>query len=151
MQDISRLGEYQKENPNRLTEEQFEILKQEILHPAKETISDECLDFRFWCEGRPSRQEWFATYLKNEILPEGKLRILEVGSGRYPRLSLLLRAQGHSMTCMNPKAEPVKEEGIQVRREAFDWEHTKLCHTQMSERMGMMVMRSIGSQKRGMM
>ncbi len=31
MEDLSRLAEYKKENPGRLTEEQFEILEQELL------------------------------------------------------------------------------------------------------------------------
>ncbi len=89
MEDLSRLAEYKKENPGRLTEEQFEILEQ-------------------------------------ELLPEGRLHILEVGCGSYPRLSLLLKAQGHSLTCMDPGAELVEEEGIEVRREAFDWESVDL-------------------------
>lgn len=37
MENISRLEEYKKENPSQLTEEQFEILEQEILHPKKGT------------------------------------------------------------------------------------------------------------------
>lgn len=120
MEDVSRLKEYRKENPGRLSAEQFEALEREILHPKKGTVSDIRLDFRFWCQGLPSRQEWFASYLKEEILPAGKLHILEVGSGRYPRLSVLLKAQGHRMTCMDPKAEPAEDTEIEVRKEAFD-------------------------------
>lgn len=126
MEDLSRLAEYKKETPGWLTEEQFEILEQEILHPKKGTISDTRLDFRLWCEGLLSRQEWFAAYLAEKLLPEGRLHILEVGCGSYPRLSLLLKAQGHSLTCMDPGAELVEEEGIEVRREAFDWESVDL-------------------------
>ncbi len=51
MEDLSRLEEYKKENPSQLTEEQFEVLEQEILYPKKGTISDARLDFRLWCEG----------------------------------------------------------------------------------------------------
>lgn len=84
IEDISRLEAYKKENLNRLTEEQFEILEQEILHPKKGTISDARLDFRLWCEGLLSGQK-----------PCGAT------------------------------------------------EHTKLCYAQMSERMGVMLIRSI--------
>jgi len=84
MEDLSRLEEYKKENPSQLTEEQFEVLEQEILYPKKGTISDARLDFRLWCEGGLSGQE-----------PCGAM------------------------------------------------EHTKLCYAQMSERMGVMLIRSI--------
>lgn len=122
----SKLEEYKKENPNRLAAEQFEALEQEILHPQKGIISDEYLDYKFWCQGLPSRQEWFADYLKDEILPLRELHILEVGCGRYAKLSVLLKGIGHRMTCMDPKAEPVEDAEIEVRREAFHCENVDL-------------------------
>lgn len=122
----SKLEEYKKANPNRLVPEQFEALEREILHPQKGIISDEYLDFKFWCQGLPSRQEGFAAYLKNEILPPRDLRILEVGCGRYARLSVLLKEMGYRMTCMDPKAEPVEDVEIEVRREAFLCENVDL-------------------------
>lgn len=118
--------EYKKENPNRLIQEQFAALEQEIQSPEKETISDEFLDFKFWCQGIPCRQEWFAIYLKNEILPKKQLHILEVGCGRYAKLSVLLAKMGYKLTCMDPKAEPVEEADIKVQKEEFHYKKTDL-------------------------
>lgn len=125
-EEIIKLEEYKKENPNRLSEEQFEALRQEVLQPEKGTISDERLDFRLWRQGLPSRQEYFAAYLKDEILPEGKLRILEVGCGKYPKLSVLLSKMGYRMTCMDPRVEPAEDEEIEVRKENFHYENVDL-------------------------
>lgn len=125
-EQLSKIEEYKKENPNRLTAEQFAALEQEILHPQKGIISDEYLDYKFWCQGLPSRQECFAAYLKDEILPHRELRILEVGCGRYAGLSVLLKGMGYRMTCMDPKAESVEDEEIEVRKEAFFYENADL-------------------------
>lgn len=121
---LAGLEEYRKMNPNQLTQEQLAALEWELERPRKRTVSDELVDYRFWRRGLPSRQELFATYLKS-ILPPGRLRILEVGSGRRARLSVLLHDMGHGVTCMDPKAEPV-DEGIEVRREIFHWEKEDL-------------------------
>lgn len=123
---LSKIEEYRKENPNRLAVEQFEALKKEILRPQKGLISDEYLDYKFWCQGLPSRQECFAAYLRDEILPPQGLHILEVGCGRYARLSVLLKGMGHRVTCMDPKAEPFEDTGIEVRKEAFLYENVDL-------------------------
>ncbi len=125
-EQLLKIEEYRKENPNRLAAEQLVSLEQEILHPRKGIISDEYLDYKFWCQGLPSRQECFAAYLKDEILPPRELRILEVGCGRYAKLSVLLKGWGHVMTCMDPRAEPVEDAEIVVRREAFLYENVEL-------------------------
>lgn len=119
------IEEYRRINPNRLTEEQLAALEQEIEHPQKGTVSDEYVDYRFWRRGLPSRQRLFATYLK-DILPDGQLRILEVGGGRNAGLSVLLRDMGHRVTCMDPRTEPSAGEEIEIRREAFHWEKADL-------------------------
>lgn len=121
---ISKLGEYGQENPNRLAAAQLAALEQEVRHPKKGIISDEYLDFKFWCQGLPSRQEWFAAYLRDEVLPPRSLRILEVGCGRAARLSVLLAEMGHRVTGMDPKAEPWAE--IEVKQEAFHYENTDI-------------------------
>ncbi len=123
---MSRIEEYGKVNPHRLTEEQLAVLEQEILHPRKRLISDEYLDYRFWCRGLPSRQECFAACLKEKYLPPRKRRILEVGCGRYAGLSRLLKEMGHRMTCMDPRAEPMEDGEIEVRKEAFLFESADL-------------------------
>lgn len=120
------MEEYRKVNPNRLTQEQFAALEQEILHRREGTISDEYLDYKLWCQGLPSRQECFAAYLKDNILPAGKIRILEVGCGRYAGLSVQLKKMGYRMTCMDPRAETAGAEGIEVRRETFFYKNADL-------------------------
>lgn len=125
-EQLSGIGEYRRENPNRFTREQFDALERELQHPQKGIISDEYLDYKFWCQGLPSRQECFAAYLRDEVLPSRKLHILEVGCGRYARLSVLLAEMGHQLTCMDPGAELVEDAEIEVRREAFHYMNVDL-------------------------
>lgn len=152
---------YKEVNPGRLTPEEYAKLEEEIRHPRKGIISDECLDFRFWCRGIPSRQEQFAGWLGKNVLCDlvprdragrdtasrvgvgedmapgvgagrdtasrgSRLRILEVGSGRHGRLSVMLAERGYEMTCMDPKAEDLPGSGVEVRREAFHYAHVDL-------------------------
>ena len=125
-EEIISFSEYKKENPNRLTKDQFTALQQEIIEPQKETISDEYLDFKFWRQRIPCRQDWFAANLQNEVLPEKQLHILEVGCGRYAKLSVLLAKMGYKLTCMDPKAEPIEVAKIKVRKEEFHYKKTDL-------------------------
>lgn len=126
-----RLQQYRRLNPNGLTEEEFRKVEEELRHPKKGTISDECLDFKLWSEGYPSRQEAFADYVK-QILPAGiKYKILEVGGGKTCRVSRLLAEQGYHMTCIDPRIESDRcrdsmDSNIQVMKEAFDYRRFSL-------------------------
>lgn len=139
MQDeFTYLKKYKEQNPNELTQEQFEKIEAELLHPKDGTISDERLDFKLWCQGLLSRQEAFAEYISQEFLQktgnsekieklEKPSRILEVGGGRRGRLSRLLAEKGYEMTCMDPELEMEKEkDGIVWVKKVFDYRTVSL-------------------------
>ena len=63
-----KLEEYQALNPNELTEKQFCKIRKEIKKPERNTISDEYFDFKLWCLGMLSQQEYFAKYCTEKML-----------------------------------------------------------------------------------
>lgn len=98
-----KLEEYRKLNLIELTEEQFGKIERDMSESESDTISDEYLDFKLWCLGMPSRQEYFAKYLVKKLHRKKAQRILEVGCGRTFRLSKILALEGFWMTCMDPE------------------------------------------------
>lgn len=100
-----QLEEYKKVNPNELTEKQFLKIQKEMANPKKSTISDEYFDFKLWCSGGLSRQEYFAKYLAKRLQRKKAQKVLEVGCGRTFRLSRMLSQEGFDMTCIDPKIE----------------------------------------------
>lgn len=97
------------------------------MNPKKGLISDELLDFKLWCAGKPSRQESFAEYVLGILPQDRKISILEVG-GRNGRVSQLLAKHGYQVSCMDPLLETEDEwlEGIEAGRETFEFGKTDL-------------------------
>lgn len=124
--DTSLMKQYREENPHRLTPNELDQIQAELESPKAETISDQCLDYKLWCQGMKSRQELFADYVETSVQGRGVRNILEVGGGRYGRLSAILAERGYRMTCMDPKLE--QEDGLSVHavREAFHHRTTSL-------------------------
>ena len=84
LDELRRIEEYKKSNPNELTPQQFKKLEHEIEYPNRYTISDEYVDFKLWMRGETSRQEKFAKFIVKRLKKGTK--ILEVGGGRTGRL-----------------------------------------------------------------
>lgn len=105
-----KLEEYQALNPNELTEKQFCKIRKEIKKPERNTISDEYFDFKLWCLGMLSQQEYFAKYLAKKLHRKNAQKVLEVGCGRTFRLSKMLAAEGFCTTCIDPKIELPKQD-----------------------------------------
>lgn len=105
LDELLRIEEYKKTNPNELTTQQFMKLEKEIKTPRFGVISDEYVDFRLWNMGLPSRQERFAEYLVRRIPKKDGIKILEVGCGRTARLSRILGEKGLNITGIDPKVE----------------------------------------------
>ena len=120
-----RLEEYKKKNPNELTDEQFEKIKDEMENPKSKIISDEYFDFKLWCLGYPSRQESFAEYVAKRLKRKNVKKVLEVGCGRTYRLSRILDKKGFEMTCIDPKVEKLSacESDITAKKEIFDFKY----------------------------
>lgn len=120
-----RLEEYKKKNPNELTDEQFEKIKDEMENPKSKIISDEYFDLKLWCLGYPSRQESFAEYVAKRLKRKNVKKVLEVGCGRTYRLSRILDKKGFEMTCIDPKVEKLSacESDITAKKEIFDFKY----------------------------
>lgn len=121
LMEKQRLEEYKKENPNELTEEQFNKIEKEMNSPKGNTISDEYFDFQLWCLGYSSRQENFARYISKHLSRKNAKKVLEVGSGRTCRLSRILESEGYDMTCIDPKIEEetMGETKIIIKKKLF--------------------------------
>lgn len=92
-----------EKNPLGFVSEQLEKIENDIQNPRNGVVSDEYVDFMLWTKGLKSRQEYFAEYVE-ELFPLEQYRnLLEVGSGRMPRLSKLLSEKGYKMTAMDPQ------------------------------------------------
>lgn len=122
--ELLRMKLYKQLNPNELSPQQFFKLEQEMKHPAANTISDECFDFKLWYNGLPSRQERFAEFLAKKLSPN--TRVLEVGCGRTARLSRFLNEKGFKMTCIDPKLEIVSADGIELIKGQFNYKKFEL-------------------------
>ena len=120
-----RLEEYKKKNPNELTDEQFEKIKDEMENPKSKIISDEYFDFKLWYLGYPSRQESFAEYVAKRLKRKNVKKVLEVGCGRTYRLSRILDKKGFEMTCIDPKLEKLSacESDITAKKEIFNFKY----------------------------
>lgn len=125
--DTSRLKQYREENPHHLTPEELDQIEAELKSPKAETISDQCLDYQLWCQGLKSRQELFADYVEGSLAGRGIKRILEVGGGRFGRLSLLLAERGYHMTCMDPRLELEDDSSVRAVKAGFDHRTTSLA------------------------
>lgn len=123
---LERIELYKQLNPNELSEQQFSRLEYEIKHPNSTTISDECLDFKLWCIGHPSRQESFANFIAKKLSSNKGAKILEVGGGRTGRLSRFLNKKGFQMTCIDPKIEMETGYDIEFIKGKFDYKETDL-------------------------
>lgn len=122
MLDLShRIKLYKQLNPNELTTEEFLKLEEEVKHCKKNTISDEYFDFLLWSKGFPSRQENFANFICKKLSDKKGGKILEVGCGRTARLSRFLSKKGYNMSCIDPKVEVSKYEGIECIKGDFDY------------------------------
>lgn len=133
MIEREKFEEYASENPNELTREQLEAIRNEMKHPVPGIISDEYLDFKLWCRHMPSRQECFADFIEKMFPLEHGKKMLEAGAGRTARLSRLLAEKGYQMTAMDPllevggapdaEADQDKAAGARVERiqAAFDY------------------------------
>lgn len=119
--ELYRLEAYKKLNPNELTDQQFIKLEQEINNPRMTTISDEYVDFKLWCDGKPSRQEIFAKFIERKLAQHKGAKILEVGCGRTGRLSRILSEKGFIMTGIDPNLETASSEEIEFIRGKFDY------------------------------
>ena len=115
-----RIDQYEEENPLKLTTEQFLKLRKEIENTDSNVISDEVIDFVFWAEGLPFRQEIFAKYVC-KFLPMNA-SILEVGCGRTGKLSRILKDKGYNISCMDPKIDFAYLKNINSFKELFNLE-----------------------------
>ena len=124
LDELIRLEQYKKLNPNELTQEQFQKIKEEIKKPKLQTISDEYFDFKLWNKGILSRQESFANFVikKLEKSTQGKkVKVLEVGGGRTARLSRILKEKGFDITCIDYKIEPENAGEVECIKGKFDY------------------------------
>ena len=126
LDELQRIEEYKKINPNELTPKQFKKIEHEINYPDPEIISDEYLDFKLWLRGEPSRQEKFAKFIVKKLRKGSK--ILEVGGGRTGRLSRILSEEGFIMTCMDPKLEMESTENVEFIKGVFNYKRTDLSN-----------------------
>ena len=126
LDELQRIEEYKKINPNELTPKQFKKIEHEINYPDPEIISDEYLDFKLWLRGEPSRQEKFAKFIVKKLRKGSK--ILEVGGGRTGRLSRILSEEGFIMTCMDPKLEMESTENVDFIKWVFNYKRTDLSN-----------------------
>lgn len=126
LDELQRIEEYKKVNPNELTAKQFKNLEHEIKYPDPKVMSDEYVDFELWLRGEPSRQERFARFIVKKLRKGSK--ILEVGGGRTGRLSRILSEEGFIMTCMDPKLEMESTEKVEFIKGVFNYKRTDLSN-----------------------
>lgn len=120
LDELHRIKDYKKSNPNELTSQQFIKLEKEIKSPRFGVISDEYVDFKLWNLGLPSRQERFAEYLLRRLPKKDGIRILEVGCGRTARMSRILGDKGFNITGIDPKVEISGTTNIKIIKGKFD-------------------------------
>ena len=121
---LQLLQEFKKINPCEFTQEQFEKVETNILHPRGRTVYDEYLDFKLWVNGLKTRQEYYSEFVEM-ILPIEKYHsLLEVGCGENAMLSRVLVKKGYRMTAMDPKLnlEKTKVEEITGIKDVFEWD-----------------------------
>lgn len=117
---------YKQSNPHELTQQQFKKLEKEIKNPDQKLLSDQYFDFLLWCNGHPSRQESFATFVSKKLSKHPGAKILEVGCGRTARLSRILSEKGFQMTCIDKIVDSSFVNGVTVIKGNFDYRHFDL-------------------------
>lgn len=120
LDELLRLKDYKKSNPNEITASQFIKLEKELKNPRFGVTSDEVVDFKLWCMGLPSRQERFAKYIMKRIPKKDGLKILEVGCGRTARMSRIFTGEGFDVTGIDPKVE-IQNGIIKVIKSKFNY------------------------------
>lgn len=125
LDELKRIELYKQLNPNELLPHQFIKLVNEIKNPDPKTISDERFDFKLWCNGFPSRQEYFARYISKRLAGKNCAKILEVGCGRTGILSRMLSEKGYCMTAIDPKLDlssnSVKKSNVRFIKNEFSY------------------------------
>lgn len=92
-------------------------LKSNIVH-------DELIDFFDLKLNRPTRAKSFSRYIKTRFDAEKYNKVLDVGAGRIPELSMELKARGYNVFAIDPKLE--KTNGITCIKDLFDYEVTSV-------------------------
>lgn len=113
---------FQKENPYEFTDLQFEKICRDIVQPRDNVICDETVEFSFWKQKLPSRQECFCHFLEPFFKQANAHSVLEVGGGRTYRLSRMLADKSYQVTCIDPALEPGEcPENLTLLRQHFDY------------------------------
>lgn len=127
---LEQLKDYLRENPLQFTEEQKQKIIMDVVSPRSGIVCDEYVEFRLWSRGLKPRQEYFADYVEEHLPLSRYPKLLEVGCGAVPRLSVLLNDRGYTMTAMDSRLETdtasAKLLKIRGRKELFHYETTDL-------------------------
>ena len=104
---LKLLNKYRQENPYLLDETGFNKIVFDIMAPGTDFVYDEYLDFLLWCNGKPGRQDNFRNFLTTALFPHCPdcQSIMEIGCGKYARLSASLAYDGFTVTCVDPVLE----------------------------------------------
>lgn len=87
-------------------------------------VYDELVDFIDLKMKRPTRWKSFARYIETRYDSNIYNKVLDVGSGIKPELSIELKNKGYDVTAMDPKIEEVS--GITCIKALFDYEKTSV-------------------------
>jgi len=120
---LQLLKVYKQLNPNKLSEHQFKEIEHYI--KCKKITAVDYVDFEMWCRKLPTRQELFAKYIEKQLARHPGAKILEVGSDRTGKLSILLKEKGFKMSCINPMLE-VTSDNIEFIKSRFNYKDINL-------------------------
>lgn len=125
MEDLLQLlQEFKQVNPCEFSNEQFEKIESDILHPRKGIVYDEYLDFTLWRKGLNTRQEYLSEYIEMFLPAEKYHSLLEVGCGETAILSKVLVKKGYQMTAMDPRLDLSRINNAEIIsiKQIFEWD-----------------------------